>query len=471
MTSEAGLPRTLRAKAPGALAQSQAEWTRYIARARLRALGVALRLDSARVCASIGALAYLAFLMLRLSAHGGDFSAFVDAGDHFADPARVPPGLHVQPQSWGYDGQYYYTLALDPFTSKGRFAGLWLDNPPYRQQRILYPLIVWALSLGHASLVPVLLVLVNYLALIGIAWVGALYAQSVGRHALWGLLVALYPGFVLSIARDLPDALAVLLVVASLVLLRRSHSVWATLCLTLAIFTRETTVMVACAAALGLAAGWAAKAMTWTFGRSSALASVRGRAAEMLAPWQQTLRASPPARAWSAVQTHPKTAAAITLPWHYAVVPVAALAIWQYLLMRRWHVVPALTGRGNLARPFLGIRTRLENLTPPASDTYAHLLALETRFLVGVALVVALALWVSRARALVKVAWVITLGLSILASPIVWGEDWGFVRAFSDFFVLGVLILLAGPSWNRRAALVATLGMWTLLALTRIGPT
>jgi hypothetical protein len=180
----------------------------------------------------------------------------------------------------------------------------------------------------------------------------------------------------------------------------------------------------------------------------------------MLRHWEQTLRVG--LRSYASADL-PKA-----LPWYYAAVPLAALALWEYLLTLRWHVVPALTGRGNLARPFLGIDTRLANLTPPASDTYARLLALETRYQIGIALVVALALWASRAQALVKVAWAITVVLGILASPIVWGEDFGFVRALSDFFVLGALILLAGPRWNRRAALAASLWLWLLVAQSRI---
>jgi hypothetical protein len=43
----------------------------------------------------------------------GNLSGLVLAGTTYVDPAEAPHGLHV---FWGggYDGQFYYRLALDP---------------------------------------------------------------------------------------------------------------------------------------------------------------------------------------------------------------------------------------------------------------------------------------------------------------------------------------------------------------------
>ena len=428
--------------------EARAQWLRFLS-----------WLNAPFMSAGIVALAYIAFVALRLYAHGGDLSAFVYAGDHFANPAQVPAGLHVVPNSWGYDGQYYYALSLNPFTAKGRFAGLWIDNPPYRQQRILYPLAVWVLSLGgKASLVPALLVLVNVAAVIVLAWVGAVYAVSIGRHALWGLLPALYPGFVLALARDLPDALAVVLFAGSLVLVMRGRGGWASACLTLAVLTRETTVLVACAAALVLLAQWIGRGVIWAYA----------------VIWAHTRQVTPePMRTPRTVRLslpgllRPGKPIAIRIPWHYALVPPVALAAWQYVLRLRWHRVPALTGTGNVAAPLIGIKSRLQQLVFSGPDTYARVMSVETLFLLGIALIVALALWWSRAPWVIRVAWAATVALGIIAGPIVWGEDWGFLRTLADFFVLGALILVASAAWFRWVVLAGTVGMWCLLALTR----
>lgn len=44
-----------------------------------------------------------------------------------------------------------------------------------RQQRILYPSIVWLISWGHAAYVPFLLIVVNFGALCLIGWFGGVY--------------------------------------------------------------------------------------------------------------------------------------------------------------------------------------------------------------------------------------------------------------------------------------------------------
>jgi hypothetical protein len=89
----------------------------------------------------ITAIVYLAFIVVRLEMHNGDASVFVVAGDRFVDAGQTPPDLMVRPTSDGYDGQFYYRLALDPFTKRVVDFGISLSNPVWRQQRIAYPLL------------------------------------------------------------------------------------------------------------------------------------------------------------------------------------------------------------------------------------------------------------------------------------------------------------------------------------------
>src|SRR3954462_461359 len=104
------------------------------------------------------AICYIAFLVPLLQKRGGDVSRFVIAGGGNVDASKVPAGLTVIPNIGGYDGLTFYRLALNPFTSEQAAHGIRLDNPPYRQQRIGYPFIVWILSLGHSAWIPALLV-------------------------------------------------------------------------------------------------------------------------------------------------------------------------------------------------------------------------------------------------------------------------------------------------------------------------
>lgn len=56
-----------------------------------------------------------------------------------------------------------------------REVGVSLDHPSYRQQRILYPLSVYVVSLGQAAWVPSALILVN---LAGLAVLGGLGGRA-----------------------------------------------------------------------------------------------------------------------------------------------------------------------------------------------------------------------------------------------------------------------------------------------------
>ncbi len=177
------------------------------------------------------------YLLILLQHFHGDVSLFVVAGGAGVEARAVPKGLTVTPNIGGYDGAGFYRLALTPFTRARTEYGITLDDPPYRQQRIGYPLIVWALSLGHAGWVPALLVLVNFAGVIAIAAACAALARSVAG----GVAIALYPGFLLTMSHDTSEIVACAFVVAALC----SKRPWLTaLLLSCAVLTRETTLIV-----------------------------------------------------------------------------------------------------------------------------------------------------------------------------------------------------------------------------------
>lgn len=68
---------------------------------------------------------------------------------------------HQASGSWGYDGQFYYQMARNPFQ-----AYQYMDNAPFREQHMFYPLVVGVLSLGQVALIPYMLLLVNVLSII-----------------------------------------------------------------------------------------------------------------------------------------------------------------------------------------------------------------------------------------------------------------------------------------------------------------
>lgn len=241
----------------------------------------------------LGCLMALGIVVGRLLVPAdGDISRFVVAGDNFVDPATVDPPIHVIEDSWGYDGQFFWRLAVDPleWDLDQHHHGVIFDSA-YRPPRLGYPLLAWGLSGGHAPWVATTLVAVNVLAYGAIAWLGAIVAQStvlrvrragdgdgagdevdpsatgdgaqvdeaddvgVRRSAMAGLLVASTPGLVFALSRDLSDVVALATVLAGVVAVQRGRWGWATVAWVAAVATREQALVVIAGYALWRLAG------------------------------------------------------------------------------------------------------------------------------------------------------------------------------------------------------------------------
>jgi hypothetical protein len=212
--------------------------------ARLRA-----RSDRPAAPAVIVLAVAVVFIVIRLIVAGrGQLSRFVMAELPFANPARVPRGLVVLPKN-GYDGQFFYRLALNPTNLHPTAYGLTFDSA-YRVQRIGYPVLAWLVSLGHHPWVPAALVIVNIAAVTAIGLLGGMFAKEANRHALYGLLVAGYFGFVFSLGRDTAEPVAAACLLAGLLAYRRRHPMIAALFLAYGALTRETVMAVVAAIAV-----------------------------------------------------------------------------------------------------------------------------------------------------------------------------------------------------------------------------
>src|ERR1700722_18068091 len=141
---------------------------------------------------AVGSAICFVFLRLELFAHG-DVTRFIDAGRSFVNPARAPGNLKIVPGS-GYDGEFYYRLALDPANLHRTAFGITFDNAS-RGQRITYSALTWLVAGGgQRALVPVALVVVNIMGLGVLGWLGGMIARDAKRPAVYGLLIAGYFG-------------------------------------------------------------------------------------------------------------------------------------------------------------------------------------------------------------------------------------------------------------------------------------
>jgi hypothetical protein len=155
-------------------------------------------------------LALFAALGLRAgSVDGFRYYLSIRAGDRYATPGQLLPGQHPVHGN-GYDGQFYFFIAQDPFLRNPVTAHS-LDNSQ-RFRRILYPLLAGLLSLGNRSLLPYLLVLVNVLASAATVAACAVAARRAGRPPVLALVVAIFPGLWIPILYDLTEPLQLALV-------------------------------------------------------------------------------------------------------------------------------------------------------------------------------------------------------------------------------------------------------------------
>ncbi len=180
--------------------------------------------------ALVVACLYVLFVGLDMHIFGYNFLYYVHIGPRFV--------LHIPGAAPGYDGQFYYQIAHDPL-----HAAQFLDRPAYRYQRIVYPMLVWALTLGQASTIPFILWLVNFLAIVfGTELVARMLIQQ--KLSPWySLAFGLYFGQATALIFDTTEPFTYFLVCLGLFLMMRKRPTVAALIMGLAVLSRETAVL------------------------------------------------------------------------------------------------------------------------------------------------------------------------------------------------------------------------------------
>ncbi|MFB3896457.1 MAG: AZOBR_p60025 family cell surface glycopolymer formation protein [bacterium] len=376
------------------------------------------RLDSPVGVVIIVATVYLLFLIVRLSIFGFNPAWFIAAGDKFCDHTLIPNGILIYKNSAGYDGEFYYRLALNPFTSRETEFGIQFDFPAYRQQRIIYPLLVWIFSFGNPQLIPWMLIAINYIGLCCLAWFGAQYAKEMHQSAFWGILLPLFPGFILTLSRDLTEIITVMFLVGSLLYIRKTQPILATILLILAIFTKETAII-------------AAGAIFCIYS---------------YAIWKK--------------KSHP------LIPWYVAVVPIIVYIGWQILLWLHWRQIPGLSGNKNLGIPLLGFISFIREIVE-LQTIHQKLWFIEIVYLLFLSLVLIYTFRRATTLPVEKLILLFYAGLISLLTTCVWTEDWAFLRTISEYYVFGIISILTVQNKWRTIVFIVTIILWLALFWTR----
>lgn len=122
----------------------------------------------------------------------------------------------------GFDGQYYYAIAQDPWGRHDDF----LDVPAQRHSRILFPAVAWAMTGGDAHLLLWALPVINWAAIVGITWMGIRLATHYGRSPWWGSVVPVAINAFAPALRDLTDPLSMFAVCGLLTAWFLRRGVW-----------------------------------------------------------------------------------------------------------------------------------------------------------------------------------------------------------------------------------------------------
>ena len=373
---------------------------------------LASKTDRPTLPAGFALLAALAFAIARWQTWAkGRISAFILVGRHFAVPSQLPHGIPLQP-TYGYDGQFFYRLALNPLNLGHTAYGITVDRP-YRFMRIGYPVLTWLVSAGQHDVVPVMLVAVNVAAIAAIGYLGGLFARQGGRHAAWGLLLPGYYGLITSLSRDTAEPLAAACLLGGLLALRARRPVLAGLLLGYGVLTRET-VMVAVAAI--------------------AIMRVIGIVRRRVRPGRDDL------------------------PW---LVPAAAFVVWQVVVKAVTGSLPILSDGGrNAGAPFVAplqaLKTNLGHINVHQFDQY-DLWLLEIVILAAFTIAALLSLRATSVPVYERLAFVLYLVEICVVTPNTWSSLDADLRSFIEVYLLAAIILLGTA---RRY-----LGAWLLPSL------
>jgi hypothetical protein len=375
---------------------------------------------------ALGAAFFASVMLQALGSYGGNYSGFLHLSRDVADRAPFLQERRDLRRSLiiydaGYDGQFMYLMAFDPFLR--RFADrpqayrAFLDNPPYRYGRMGFSLLTDLVSAGRPERFPAAMVWLIVAAHFALAALLATFAARHGLSPFAGLWYLAIPSFTSSLMSALPEALAAAGVVAGVMCWETRRPALAAVSFGAALLVRETGVILL--VALAVACG----RRHWFPENDSAVR----------------------ARAW----TRPALVLAVSL------LPVC---VWRLFVASRlfgdfgWASIVA--DPGDLGMPFAGLvhlwRAGASGTQPPAETAGALVFPL---ILTG-ALILAVSMLVVRRGPLELAATIYALVAVSLNYNQIWSHLPSGERGTFELFVCLLLLLLDGkerPVWIRRA--------------------
>jgi hypothetical protein len=379
--------------------------------------------------AALVVIFYLASALPILVHAHFDPSVFIVAGDQFVNPAQLLSRIIVKPHSAGYDGQFYYRIALAPLHLQPDAYGVRFDSAAWRVQRILYPVLAWAAALGRPQLIPASLFFVNLAGIGVIAFTAVRLAQRLSLPAPISLAVVLWPGLIASLTHDTTEIVAAAFLLAAVEAYFAQRLVLFTVLIALATLARETSVL------------FVAGVFCFELVDAVRRRSEHGR-------------------------------------WHRPA--IIALALLPFLLWREVQFLvldqapPAADIKHNLDWPFIGfletIRDGLVGRGPYGKMLISRAYLLGSVTLLAIfctAVAIRVPKLVLSSRGALAAGWVAIMALMALLSSDPWTS---YFRSFTECYLIGCLILASRPPPRRASqmmfagCLLTWVGAWAMSA-------
>lgn len=394
--------------------------------------------DSSWVPALAGLALSLVFAAALLIRAGGDVSLLVHAGPPWSSAAEAPGSLTVQSAERAFDGQFFYRLGADPWSTEETVAGVTNDLPSLRNARWGYGAAAWLFSAGDVDLVPWSLLGLNVVAMAVVGAAGGALARSSRHHSGWGVLFVLWPGFAYSLSMDTSELVASACVLGGLVAVRHQRWLPAAALMSAALITRDTTAVVP----FGVAAAGA-----W------ALYSLRGNNGG-----RETERSS-------AIGQISAGGGALVV-----------FAVWQLVQRARFGSLPLTSsGDNNLAFPLVGLIDELRTMGVPSTrEEVFRLLSATT--VIGLICLAARRWGATSASLAERLAWAASVAVVLLLNAYLWSGATAFMRASTEAALLSLILVLGrspsppGAASTRVLSVTAAVlsSVWLMTAVAQL---
>jgi hypothetical protein len=372
-----------------------------------------LNLKSSKTILLIPVGLILLFVLARFSFGGFNFSHFIVAGSDFVHQESVAPNTIIN-EGQGYDGQFFYRYAHNPLNSEKTAYGVTVDHIEYRIQRIIYPATVWLFSFGgNKNLIPFFLVFCNALAFIGIFYLSLKLCEKKKVNKTYALLPIFLFGAYMSLARDTSEIFEIFFFGLAIYSIIINNIYTYTLSILLAIFSRETSLI-------------AIAPLTLFYGLSML----------KLTKFQPRL----------------------ILRLLILGLPFIAIILWKYYLQTSINSERLVDGSHNLSLPFVGMyKGAQSSLNFSGFKNTIETLYWFTYFFWNVWFLVVVikrinfkTLFSLNVQSMLSLTYLIWAIFSLFLGHAIYVDDWGFVRIFALWNLLGfIIIMLANISLKK----------------------